>query len=92
MKEEQSKIDGGISLGHDAKNNLKWFGILNGLFQMLLDGTGEEKNGSVRSSHGWWFSQVVEAEIAAQSKTPGKKKVARDWVQFNLNFVYIETS
>lgn len=30
-------------MGHGAKNNLKRVGILNGLLQMLVDGTGEEK-------------------------------------------------
>ena len=41
-------FDWGISLRHGAKNNLKRVGILNGLLQMLVDGTGEEKNESVR--------------------------------------------
>ena len=35
-------------MGHGATNNLKRVGILNGLLQMLVDGTGEEKNESVR--------------------------------------------
>lgn len=35
-------------MGHGAKNNLKRVGILNGLLQMLVDGTGEEKNENAR--------------------------------------------
>lgn len=37
-------------MGHGAKNNLKWFGILNGLFQMLVGGTEEKRK--CQSSHG----------------------------------------
>lgn len=53
MKESQRKIWFQLRhfLGDGAKNKLKWFGILNGLFQMLIDGI-EEKNGSVWSSYG----------------------------------------
>lgn len=35
-------------MGHGAKNNLKRVEILNGLLQMLVDGTGEEKKESIR--------------------------------------------
>lgn len=34
-------------MGHGAKNNLKRVGT-NGLLQMLVDGTGEEKNENAR--------------------------------------------
>lgn len=57
---------------------------------MLVDAIGEEKNGSVWSSHGWWFLQVAKAETAALSKDLSKVRGLRGRDQSSLNFICIE--